>query len=134
MCRRSRAGGAICSARRRWSSSTANWRSCLSGAAWSPCRFRAAHWFCKCRRLLRFPSPLVGEGKRVCLASVRFISDSVFKIAPCKHSHPYRRDSSPLLFGRRGDRPLLLPSLTHVRERSADWRYFVVWHLVEGAL
>src|SRR5215207_1045545 len=24
-------------------------------------------------------------------------------------------------------------SLTCVRERSADWRYFIVWHLVEGA-
>src|SRR5258706_7516263 len=24
--------------------------------------------------------------------------------------------------------------LTHVRERSADWRYVLVWHLVEGAL
>ena len=25
-------------------------------------------------------------------------------------------------------------SLTCVRERSADWRYVSVWHLVEGAL
>jgi hypothetical protein len=33
-------------------------------------------------------------------------------------SSPYRRDSSPLLFGGRGDRPHF-PSLTHVRERSA---------------
>src|SRR6266567_5423611 len=24
--------------------------------------------------------------------------------------------------------------LTDVRERSADWRYFIVWHLGEGAL
>src|SRR5207237_10737215 len=23
--------------------------------------------------------------------------------------------------------------LTHVRERSADWRYVFIWHLVEGA-
>ena len=40
------------------------------------------------------------------------------------HQHPlsFRRDSSPLLFGRRGVRPLL-PSLTGVRERSAERRY-----------
>src|SRR6266498_2663291 len=28
---------------------------------------------------------------------------------------------------------LVFLPLTHVRERSADWRYFLVWHLVEGA-
>src|SRR5260221_12798240 len=28
---------------------------------------------------------------------------------------------------------LVFLPLTHVRERSADWRYFIVWHLGEGA-
>ena len=36
----------------------------------------------------------------------------------CQIAHPYRHDSSPLLFVRRGRR-LHFPSLTHVRERSA---------------
>ena len=41
-----------------------------------------------------------------------------------------RRDSSPLLFGRRGDRRSL-PSLTHVRERSAGKALATIWHLLE---
>ena len=39
-----------------------------------------------------------------------------------------RRDSSSPFFVRRGIRRPL-PSLTHVRERSAERRYFSVWHL-----
>src|SRR6266566_4259257 len=39
----------------------------------------------------------------------------------------------PVIWSARGP-PSFPFSLTHVRERSADWRYFIVWHLVEGAL
>src|SRR5436309_12207072 len=45
-----------------------------------------------------------------------------------------RRDSSAPEVVRRGAAPSLSFALTHVRERSADWRYVLVWHLVEGAL
>ena len=48
-----------------------------------------------------------------------------FQHSIVKQSHSNRHDSSPLLFGGRGDRPHF-PSLTGVRERSADWRYFLV--------
>ena len=43
----------------------------------------------------------------------------------CQTAHSYRRNSSPLLFGRRGVRRHF-PSLTGVRERSAGRRYFIV--------
>src|SRR5215217_2257590 len=46
---------------------------------------------------------------------------------------PLGHASSPPLLVRRGVAPSFPLSLTCVRERSADWRYFLVWHLVEGA-
>src|SRR5205823_14618918 len=39
----------------------------------------------------------------------------------------------PLKWCGAGPAPSLSFALTSVRERSADWRYFLVWHLVEGA-
>ena len=67
-------------------------------------------------------------------AGIPFFSDSLVKQPACiavrrtaslrspMHAHSNRRDSSPLLFGRRGVRLLFL-SLTGVRERSAERRY-----------